>query len=40
MEYKIDEYNAMTPEEKERYIAEWRARRDENIRKWNKEHKK
>lgn len=37
---KQDEYNAMTPEEKERYKAEWRARRDENIRKWNEKHKK
>ena len=37
---KEDEYNAMTPEEKEQYLKEWRARRDENIRKWNEEHKK
>ena len=37
---KQDEYNAMTPEEKEQYIKEWRARRDENIRKWNEKHKK
>jgi hypothetical protein len=37
---KQDEYNAMTPEEKEQYIKEWKARRDENIRKWNEEHKK
>lgn len=37
---KEDEYNAMSKEEKEQYVKEWRARRDENIRKWNEEHKK
>ena len=35
-----DEYNAMTKEEKEKYLAEWRAKRDENIKKMKEQNDK
>ena len=34
-----DEYNAMSPKEKEEYKKEWRRRRDENIAKMKEQNK-